>query len=494
MKDSQRLRIKTIFKCILTVLPLHVQSVLPVLVLLAGMTQAAPASAGDFDFGSAWQQVRQKSHVLKAEQANMDHAAFQQNAARDLYLPQVTLSGGYLRLDEDITLGPDDLFDSMPAGELAGSVFYGLLGNYGISTSQASAGLTSTISDKNISSSSVNLLWPLYAGGRIDAAQEIAKASVDEAQHQRELKMHGQFETLCQRYFGAVLAGQVLAARVEVEQSLKLHLEHACLLVENGQIAEVERLQAEASYDKAGVDRQKTALDLGITQAALTRFIQAKTTARPTTGLFINRKLPLLETVTQQTLDGYAGLAVLDAKEEMAEGLVKVEQGRYYPEVALVGNYNLYEADSLAADLMPDWFVGISVSLPLIDRSGRSSKVKAAQSQIEQVDALRSQARQDLALMVEKTYRRIEQAIAEYDGLASSQRLALKTVELREKAFAQGLSTSLDVVDARLFVAGVKIQRAHAAYTYVMELSKLLAISDQINQFVNYYETGTTKD
>jgi len=464
------------------------------MVFLAEIAPALPAAAQDFDFGSAWQQVHQKSHVLKAEQANMDHAAYLKNAARDLYLPQVILSGGYLRLDEDITLGPDDLFDSMPAGDMAGSVFYGLLKNYGLSRNQASAGLTSTISDKNISSSSVSLLWPVYTGGRINAAQEIAKASVDESQQQRELKVDSQFETLCQRYFGAVLTGQVLAARLEVEESLQLHLEHACLLVENGQIAEVERLQAEASHDKARVDRQKAASDLGITQAALTRFLQEETTARPTTGLFVNRKLPLLEIVTQKTLNGYAGLAILDAKEEMAAGLVKLEQGKYYPEVALIGNYNLYAEDSLASDLMPDWFVGISVSLPLIDRSGRSNKVKAAKSQITRVAALRSQARQDLALVVEKTYRLIKQAIAEYDGLASSQRLAEKTVELREKAFVQGLSTSLDVVDARLYVAGVKIQRAHAAYTYVMELAKLLAISGQINEFSHYYETCTIKD
>ena len=300
------------------------------MVFLAGIAPALPAAAQDFDFGSAWQQVRQKSHVLKAEQANMDHAAHLKNAARDLYLPQVTLSGGYLRLDEDITLGPDAIFDSMPAGDQAEKLFYGMLPP-NIPPSQASAGLTSTISDKNISSSSVNLLWPLYTGGRIDAAQEIAKASVDEAQQQRELKVDSQFETLCQRYFGAVLTGQVLAARLEVEESLQLHLEHACLLVENGQIAEVERLQAESSHDRARVDRQKTASDLVITQAALTRFLQEETVVRPSTGLFVNRKLPLLETVTQKTLNGYAGLAILNAKEEMAAGLVKVEQGRGYP-------------------------------------------------------------------------------------------------------------------------------------------------------------------
>jgi len=490
-KDGKQLKIKKVW--MMTFLTPYFQRILLVAVVLAGIAQAPPVAARDFDFNAAWEQVRQKSHVLKAEQANMDQAAHQQSATRDLYLPQVTLSAGYLRLDEAVTLGPDAIFDSMPAGALAESVFYGMLPG-GMSHSQASAGLTSTISERNISSSSVNLLWPVYTGGRITAAQKIAKASVEEAKQQHELKVDGQFETLCQRYFGVVLTGQILAARIEVEESLKLHLEHASLLVKNGQIAEVERLQAEASHDRARVDRQKTASDLGITEAALTRFLQEETTARPTTKLFVNSKLPLLETITKKTLNGYAGLGVLDAKEEMATGLVTVEEGKYYPEVALVGNYNLYEENSLAADLMPDWGVGISVSLPLIDRSGRSGRVKAAKSQIAQIAALRRQARQDLALVVEKTYGLIEQAIAEHNGLVSSQQLAEKTVELREKAFAQGLSTSLDVVDARLYVAGVKIQRAHAAYTYVMELAKLLAISGQTNEFTQYYQASTLKD
>ncbi len=469
----------------------YFRRILPVVLVLAGICQTTTAVAGDFDFSSAWQRVSQKSHVLKAEQANIDQAGYHQSAARDLYLPQVNLFAGYLHLDEDITLGPDDIFDSMPAGDLAGAQFYGLLQSQGISRGQASAGLTSTISDRDISSSSVNLLWPVYTGGRITAAQEIAKASFDEAQQHQKLKVYGQFESLCQRYFGVILTGKVLAARREVEESLAIHFEHACLLVQNGQIAEVERLQAEASHAKATVDRQKAASDLRITEAALTRFLQENATARPSTGLFIQRKLPLLETVMEQTLNNYAGLAILDAKEEMVTGLIKVEEGKYYPEIAVIGNFNLYEEKSLASDLMPDWFVGISVSVPLIDRSGRSGKVKAAKSKIEQVGALRRQARQDLSLVVEKTYRRMEQAMNEYDSLASSERLAEKTVELREKAFDQGLATSLDVVDARLYVAGVKIQRAHAAYNHVMELAKMLVISGQINEFTQYAQTGT---
>ena len=62
-------------------------------------------------------------------------------------------------------------------------------------------------------------------------------------------------------------------------------------------------------------------------------------------------------------------------------------------------------------------------------------------------------------------------------------------MRLRDKAFGQGLSTSLDVVDARNQLAGVKTQRAVAAYQYVISLARLLALSGQMNSF-NQYQHG----
>ena len=71
----------------------------------------------------------------------------------------------------------------------------------------------------------------------------------------------------------------------------------------------------------------------------------------------------------------------------------------------------------------------------------------------------------------------------------STQALAEENVRLRDKAFGQGLSTSLDVVDAQSQLAGVKTQRAAAAYQYVVSLARLLALSGQRNSF-NQYQHG----
>ena len=137
---------------------------------------------------------------------------------------------------------------------------------------------------------------------------------------------------------------------------------------------------------------------------------------------------------------------------------------------------------------MPDWMVGVGIRIPLIERSGTSSEVVAAKSNARQVGYLRAQMEQDLTILVEKTYAEMTQALEEYNSLASSQSLSEETVELRKKAFSQGLSTSLDVVDAQLFATSIRVQRLSASYNYVKSLGQLLAVSGEINSFMDYQQ------
>ncbi len=74
-------------------------------------------------------------------------------------------------------------------------------------------------------------------------------------------------------------------------------------------------------------------------------------------------------------------------------------------------------------------------------------------------------------------------------NLASSIELAQENLTLRQKAFAQGVSTSTDVVDAELNLASVKTQRAAAKYNYVIALSRLLALSNEMDSFAQYQST-----
>ncbi|HDM8236241.1 TolC family protein [Vibrio campbellii] len=425
-------------------------------------------------FDDAWNLLLENNYSLKAQRANVESYEYQQSATDNLNLPQVSIGANYTRLDTDVTVSGQQLLDSTGAHITLPPLF----------------NVTSTITERDIFSSSIRAIWPIFTGGRINAAQAAAEGKTDEAKSQLAMEQQARFEDLSKYYFSVVLAKEVLATRQAVEKGLTKHRDFAIKMEEQGQIARVERLQAEASLDKAKVETRKAASDLSIAQAALGKILAQNDAVEPSETLFINNNLPPLSAFVDQTLLTYPGLDLLDAKHKQASSLIKAEKGKYYPEVYLYGDYSLYEDDSLASQMKPDWLVGVGVNIPLIESTGRSEKVKAAQSMVTQVDALKSQAKQDLSLLVQKTYLEAQQAIDEVQGLDSSIALADENLRLREKAFTQGLSSSLDVVDAQLYVASVQTQQSAARFRYLISLTKLLALSSEMNSFAQYQHTA----
>ncbi|MFO4723080.1 TolC family protein [Vibrio cholerae] len=446
--------------------------------LLMPIAHAAPLS-----FQEAWDLLQQQNNSLAAQRANVERYAHLKDATQNLNLPSVSVGANFTRLDQDVTLSGKQIFDStgqaLPALPPTLAQLVAGIGS-----------IQSTITERDIFTSSIRAIWPIFTGGRITAAQDAAAGKEDEAQSQLAMEIQARYEDLAKYYFSVVLAREVLATRIAVEEGLTQHRDNALKLEQQGQIAHVERLQADASLDKAKVERKKAQKTLDIAQSALTQILGATETVEPSGMLFINTSLPPMHAFIEQTLNTYPGLSLLDAKEKQASSLIKAEQGKYYPEVYLYGDYSLHEDDSLASQMKPDWLVGVGVNIPLIENSGRSEQVKAANSAVNQVRYLKAQAKQDLSVLVEKTYLEAEQALEEVTGLNSSLNLAQENLRLRQKAFSQGLSTSVDVVDAELYLASIRTQQSLASFNYLISLNKLLALSSEMSSFSTYHQSA----
>ncbi|ROP25639.1 TolC family protein [Vibrio crassostreae] len=448
---------------------------------------SSPSYAAPLTFSEAWQILQENNNSLAAQQANVERYQHLQNATGSLNLPSVTLGANYTHLDSDVTINGEQFADS-----LSGVPSIGLPVPPQIIS--ALGGITSTITEQDIFSSSIRAVWPIFTGGRITAAQNAAEGKSEEAQSQLLMEKQARYEDLSKYYFSVILAEDVVRTRQAVETGLTQHRDFAIKLEQQGQIARVERLQADASLDKAIVERTKAQNDLKIAQLALTQILGQNESVEPSEQLFINKNLPHMDVFINQTLMTYPGLKILDAKEKQASSLIKAEKGKYYPEVYLYGDYSLYEDDSLASEMKPDWLVGIGVNVPLIDTSGRSDKVAAAHSAVSQVQFLKSQAKQDLTVLVQKTYLEANQAIEEVQGLNSSLSLAQENLFLRKKAFTQGLSNSLEVVDAELYLASIKTQQSAARFKYLISLNKLLALTSEMNAYSSYLTSSVTSD
>lgn len=165
------------------------------------------AQAQTVSFSEAWSRVIQQDDVLAAEQAGVDRAKQLREAAKAMYLPKVDVGASYTHLDQPMELDMMDLNPIASHPEF-GKVLAPVMQALNLSASDFVTPLTK----QNVVTSSVKMLWPLFTGGRIDAAQDIRQAQVSEAQQLLVLKQQSTFESLSQT--GGSLAAQVKVARL----------------------------------------------------------------------------------------------------------------------------------------------------------------------------------------------------------------------------------------------------------------------------------------
>ncbi|GIU20417.1 transporter [Shewanella colwelliana] len=436
------------------------------------------AEAKEIAFSDAWQQLLNVSDKLQASMQEVNRAQAEKQAGDDLNLPSISINGSYTRLEKPIEL---DLRDLNPLASLDPATLPPALGG-AIGAIPGSLFVT-PFTEQDIFRSSLQAMWPIYTGGRITAAQGIHEAHVAEKEQQHQLSTRDLFVQLVDRYYAVAVSDALMNTRGQLVEALKEHAQHAMKLEEQGQIAKVERLNAQVALENAKVDYASARRQLEMSQIALARMLHESdiNTASP---LFIVNSTPSLGQLNQLTLSHHPALKLLEAKEHQAQGLIDVEKGSYYPTVFLYGNYTLYEDDSLFAKVEPDWMVGVGVKIPLLSRDGRSGKVEAAKSALLQARYTKAQTQQDLSLLLDQSYRQLLQAQEETESLNLSLDLATENKRLRDLAFSQGLSTSIEKVDAELKLNAVKTQQLAAQYRYVQAYARLMAVSGQLDEFI----------
>lgn len=437
---------------------------LPLPGLLPLALHAEPTS-----FSDAWQQVLKVSDKLLAQSQQVNRAKSEQDAGDSLNLPSLEIHGNYVHLDQAIEFDLKELNSVFPIPPALGGLIAGIP--------------PLPLSEQDIFSASLQAMWPIYTGGQITAAQGIHAAMVAEKQQELQLAIRDLFTQLVDRYYAVDVSLALVNTQTELVSSLDKHVIHAMALEREGQIAKVERLNAQVALDNAKVTLGSARRQHEMAVIALSRLLQQSDVGTLST-LFMLPQAPSLGQLSQMTLSQHPALKLLEAKEAQANGLVSLEKGKYHPTVFLFGNYTLYEEDTLLSSITPDWMVGVGVSVPLISRDGRSGKVEAAKSALLQARYTKAQTKQDLSLLVDQSYRQLLQAEEEVKALDTSLELATENLRLREIAFTQGLSTSIDRVDAELKLSAVKTQQLAARYRYVQAYARLMAISGQLDEFI----------
>lgn len=431
------------------------------------------ANKSPIDVKSAWERVLQNNDALKAQEQGVKRAEKLAFGARLSYLPEINFQGIYVHLNEVLQYTPNFSSAQFNIPQLDS-----LLRNLAKPI---------TLLERNVMIGAFNIVYPLYTGGLRRSTIALADIAKKDANEAMRIKKLATFEEFVSIYYADVLARDILAVCVQNFETSKLHYQNALALEKSGQIAHLEVLASQVASDKFKNNLRSANNALQSANLALQSALDSLDFI-PSSKIEISTQALHDESYyVQKALASYPALRILEHKIQSVGVSKNIASAAFTPQIVGIGSYLVTDKqDSLIIANMPSWYVGVGVNFSFITPRARIQQYQVAKITELELISLREQAIKDLTLLVRRTYKEAVSAREEYNTLSSSVLLAQENLKLQTRAFKQGMATSAQVIDAQNALESVLIQQKSVGFKAIIALSKLLALSDEIDLFYKF--------
>ncbi len=451
----------------------------------------------------------QNNKKLKSLDMQLKSADYVRKQSLSYRMPQIKVTGLATHLSDDVTMDLGDLGTALTSlatlGQYSSSTAASVATASGASTAaayynqyasgygQVLEGLNATdwehykIQDQNMLTVDANLMYPLFTGGKINAAIKVGKIKKKITEMEVTKEQNSLITELSTRYFQLQLASEVVAVRKQALEATEQHLENAQKLEKNGMGASVETMQAETAVADAKRELLSAEKDRILAQTALEGTLGVDTISTDlTTPLFISDKLQELPFYIDEAQKYYPDINKLFLVQEMVHQGVKAKRAGYIPDVALTGSYHIFDENLASSVAIPDYFIGVGVSFSIFEGLKHRNEVQEMKAKEESVTYMKEQALEDIGILVRKFFQELDKHRALVSSLDKDQGFAEELLRVREKAFNEGMGTSVDVVDATLYLSSIRLKRLKALYDYDISLASLLEVCGKSTDFNTY--------
>ena len=315
----------------------------------------------------------------------------------------------------------------------------------------------------------------LYTGGRIKAQETQATIRRDSAGLNLSSAQAQNTLDVAEAYYDAALTDWLVsiteATYAQADRSLQVTSEQRAA----GRLSEFELLRARVARDalqpsvvrarnnrEVAYLRLKQLLDLPLDQPlALTADLDGPALSPP--PRFAGS---LAEAESQAIAPIRLAVAQVGNEVKVADQAVAIARAERKPAISFHSDYGLVDyPDSVPTfiDWRQNWTLGVSMSLPILDGGRIRANEAIARAGVEEASANLRLAQELDALDRASTRSDLTAARAEWEASASTIQQAQRAYEIAELRFSEGLSTQLELSDARLQLAQSQVTRAEAA-------------------------------
>lgn len=451
-------------------------------VVAVSLTLSLPLSAQQVlircSFAEAYDDMVRHNAALKAAQAEVQVARRERQRVNALWWPRVQADGAYLHLSERVEVRQPLSYYTDPAKAYVQRIvpgeelLTGLLDRVGEHT------LTFPLLPQDIASVGFTAEWIAFGGGKRLFADRIARHLVNIAEVNAQRIGAAEQVALVERYYGLVLARHTTEVCRQRYEGLCLHYEDAVRMEEVGMIDKAARLFARVAMEEAEREWHHAESVERTRHEALKQLLGMtgdEVWIVPTSSLFAGVDLPSELLFMETMRSSNYTLNVLAMEERMVNDKLRADIGDYLPEVALFGKQTVY-AHGLPSNLLPRTMVGVGFTWNLFDGLDRERKVAQNRLARQALAWSREDAEAELTVTVTELYATLQRAMDDMRVLESTITLNEELLRMRRAAFAEGMATSAERVDAENALATNRLALLTARYACNVALANLMAV------------------
>ena len=469
--------------------------------LLALMFSLSAMAQQRVGFSDALGMMEERNRAISSAKYGVDAAYREYRAAQGLRMPKIDLVGCYTLMQHSIDI------DLGGAKGVVTESFNGLISSgvsQGFITPTIASLLTDglaplmgtdwryTLQNRHFGFVGTTFTMPIYMGGRISVANRVAKLKIDGAQ----IGLNGVTNTLItelvERYYGVILASEVVAVKEFVVQGVERHLRDAEAMEKEGIVAHSVVLYLQYKLSEVERDYSDALSKLRVAERALQTTIQSDTAIMPSDRMFLSNDIYSVDYYRDSALNLNTIIDEAENAEHLSLEGVNLARSAFMPEIVAMGGASLYSYN--LTNILPRWAVGVGVSMPIFGGLTKQEQYRASKSVERSIQDLAEKVKEDILLLVDKEYYALQNAMLDIDSSKRSIALAESYYTTALEGFKEGVTPSSELMDARIALAASEVEYLDAVYNYVLSLARLLEVSGLSADFVSYVANGVEVD
>jgi outer membrane protein len=448
-----------------------------------------------------------QSEAIHIARAGVQRAQGQQYQARSQYLPQINASAAYTRTlaSQFSSIGgtapPVDTTKPLPPPAPCDQYLLGPTAT----TEERLAGLENAsrcslggnpfssfgslgFGAKNQYNLGLSFSQNLFAGGRIRAQNAVANAGrtsaeIELAAQRAQIKLD-----VTQAYFDAALADRLVALAESSAVQTENVLRQTQLARNVGNVSEFELLRAQVSSanQRPIVIQRQSDREVAYLRLKQLLNISLDTPLQLTTAVddsvAIASSLAAAGITGDTTADNRATVREAAAAIDAQRGLLRIAKAQRLPSLALTSQYGkvAFPLNNFpqTGDFRTNWTIGLASQIPLFTGGRIRGEQMVAEANVREAEARYDQLREFAALDSRVTLNNLFQARAAWLASAGTADQARRAYSIAEVRYREGISTQIELNDARILLEQAVANRALAARNLQVARVKLALLPD----------------